>query len=134
MLCYVHRVRAILDEVFGEANFVSEVAFSKTTGQTSDLLPRSYDLLLWYAKSRPAAKFRKLLRVKTVGGEGAVVYTQIEDGELNRRRMSQEETAGGQFIGRVFATSDIRSQSGGDPTAFPVVFEERVLENKPNPL
>ena len=30
----VHRVRALMDEVFGEENFVGQIAFKKTAGQT----------------------------------------------------------------------------------------------------
>lgn len=37
--------------------------------------------------------------------------------------MSNEEISSGIFDGRVFATSDIRSQSGGNATSFPVIFE-----------
>ena len=118
----VHRVRALMDEVFGEENFVSEIAFSKTTGQTSDLLPPSFDLIVWYAKDRTKAKFRKLLKLKTIGGEGALVYTQIEDENLQRRRLTANELKSGEFAGRVYATSDIRSQSGGTSTSFRVEF------------
>lgn len=34
----VHRVRALMDEVFGDENFVSEIAIKKTTSATSQLL------------------------------------------------------------------------------------------------
>jgi adenine-specific DNA-methyltransferase len=121
----VHRVRALLDEVFGDENFVSEIVFAKTTGQTTDLLAPSFDILLWFAKKKETVKFRRLFREKTVGGEGAVVYTQIEDDDLQRRRLSPDEIARGTFSGKVFATSDIRSQSGGSTTSFPVSFEGR---------
>ncbi len=119
----VHRVRALMDEVFGIDNFVSEVAFSKTTGQTSELLPSAVDFLLWYAKDRSLVKFRRPLRRKIVGGEGAVVYTQIEDERLMRRRMTLGELKEGGSSGRIFATSDLRSQSGGEATAFEVKFQ-----------
>ena len=114
----VHRVRALMDEVFGEDNFVSEIIFAKTTGQTSDLLPPSYDVLIWYARTKAAIKYRQLHRSKEIGGEGAVVYTQIEATDLSRRRMTRDEINSGEFDGRVFATSDIRSQSGGGTTSF----------------
>ena len=32
----VHRVRAVMDEVFGDDNFVAEISLQKTTGQASD--------------------------------------------------------------------------------------------------
>ena len=121
----VHRVRALMDEVFGVDNFVSEIVFAKTTGQTTDLLAPSFDILLWFAKKKETVKYRRLFREKTVGGEGAVVYTQIEDEHLQRRRLSPEEIARGNFSGKVFANSDIRSQSGGSTTSFPVSFEGR---------
>src|ERR1035437_2532353 len=35
----VHWVRSVVDEVFGNDNFVSDIVFSKTVGQTSDFLP-----------------------------------------------------------------------------------------------
>ena len=48
----VHRVRAVMDEVFGEENFVALIAFAKTSGQTSDVLAeQSATTLLWYAKN-----------------------------------------------------------------------------------
>lgn len=121
----VHRVRALMDEVFGEENFASEIAFAKTTGQTSDLLAPSFDVIVWFAKNKEKAKYRRLFREKTIGGEGAVVYTQIEDNQLRRRRLSKDEISAGVFDGRVFATSDIRSQSGGSTTSFTVPFEGR---------
>lgn len=119
----VHRVRAILDEVFGDVNFVSEIIFAKTTGQTSDLLPPSYDVILWYAKDRTAVKFRRLARSKTVGAEGATVYNQIERDDLIRERLDVEAWSSGLQRGKVFTTSDIRSQSGGSTTSFEILFE-----------
>ena len=41
----VHRVRAMMDEVFGEENFVSQVVFRKTTGKGSSYLDNTYDVL-----------------------------------------------------------------------------------------
>ncbi len=46
----VHRVRAVMDEVFGEDNCVASIHFQTTTGQAADILPRSGDYVLWYAK------------------------------------------------------------------------------------
>ena len=55
----VHRVRSLMDEVFGDDNFVSFIPFSKTSGATSTLLPSICDYLLWYSKSKPDTKYRK---------------------------------------------------------------------------
>src|SRR5436309_4024663 len=56
----VHRVRALMDEVFGEENFIAEVSFQTTSSFTSNMLSRSIDFVLWFAKSREAAKYRPL--------------------------------------------------------------------------
>ena len=47
----VHRVRALMDEVFGDDNFVVADRFHENDGsQTSDYLPTIADYVLWYAK------------------------------------------------------------------------------------
>ncbi len=56
----VHRIRALMDEVFGEANFVSTIPVQKTSCATADFLPNVFDQVLFYAKSLPNLKFRKL--------------------------------------------------------------------------
>src|SRR5437764_772939 len=60
----VHRVRALLDEVFGDENFVSQVFFQKTGGLTPKAISNIGDHILWYAKKRDQLKYRPLLREK----------------------------------------------------------------------
>ena len=66
----VHRVRAVLDEVFGDANFVTEVAFKKTAGQSSQVMSGTLDYILIFAKDATRLKLRPLYRKKEVGGAG----------------------------------------------------------------
>ena len=47
----VHYVRALLEEVFGTDNFVSEISFQKTSSTSSEMLSSVYDLLLWFRNS-----------------------------------------------------------------------------------
>ncbi|MDP2846605.1 MAG: site-specific DNA-methyltransferase [Humidesulfovibrio sp.] len=58
----VHRVRAILDEVFGDANYCTIIPFRKRQGRTSaSLLPeQTHDFLLWYAKDIKLMKYKQL--------------------------------------------------------------------------
>ncbi|MEF8749867.1 MAG: site-specific DNA-methyltransferase [Candidatus Accumulibacter propinquus] len=56
----VHRVRAVMDEVFGESNFVSTISVQKTSYATADFLPNLFDQILYYAKSLPNIKYRKI--------------------------------------------------------------------------
>ena len=56
----VHRVRSMMDEVFGEANHISDIHFSKTGDQPSIYLPNVNDTVLWYAVDVARLKFRRL--------------------------------------------------------------------------
>ena len=60
----VHRVRALMDEVFGEENLCGQIAFQKTGGFTPTLMSAVYDYVLWYGKTRDLVKFRKLFKKK----------------------------------------------------------------------
>ncbi|HOD46300.1 MAG TPA: site-specific DNA-methyltransferase, partial [Opitutaceae bacterium] len=55
----IHRVRALMDEVFGEDNFVCQIAFAKTTATSASLLPTSGDFLIWFAKNHERIKYRQ---------------------------------------------------------------------------
>src|SRR5439155_7816641 len=51
-----HRLRAVLDEVFGQPNFVSLITFVKTGGFTSAAVKGICDYVLWYAKDSALEK------------------------------------------------------------------------------
>lgn len=73
----VHHVREILDEVFGKENFVSAIAFQKTTSSTSKLLSAVYDTILWYARDKETLKYKALFMLKIRGQVGATGYTRV---------------------------------------------------------
>jgi len=132
----VHRVRGLLDEIFGDENFVSQIIFSKTAGATSEYLPGTYDIILFYAKSKPHLKFRQPYSVKQVGGAGGSAYTRLRLDDLSSRALSKSEIAGVDGIpagGRVFRIDNLTSQSVGRDKGegaaswFPVEFEGRTL-------
>ncbi len=69
----VHRVRAVMDEVFGADNFVAEVYFTKTTGLGTKGLPARCDIVLWYARSADY-RYHQLFKEKVSGDAGASQY------------------------------------------------------------
>ena len=73
----LHHVREVMDEVFGAENFVSLVAFAKTTGFAGKRLSSVADFILWYAKDISRIKYRQLYRPKEAGDEGATKYRPI---------------------------------------------------------
>ena len=70
----VGRVRSLLDEVFGESNFVSLISYAKTTGFSGIHLSSVCDYLLWYAKSTSTVKYRHPYEYKQRGDVGATKY------------------------------------------------------------
>jgi adenine-specific DNA-methyltransferase len=56
----VHRVRALMDEVFGDENFVSLITVQKTTSFPSATLASVADYLIWFARDLNKVKVRQL--------------------------------------------------------------------------
>ena len=83
----VHLVRSVMDEVFGSENFVSLIAFRKTSGATAQYLPGVMDFILWYAHSKDSMKYRQVFITKELGGAGGGQYTWVEEPDGTRRRM-----------------------------------------------
>ena len=108
----VHRVRALLDEVFGDANFCTMISYSKTTTTTGDLLPATTDFILWYAKAREQVKYRSLFVDKVIGYAGATKYDQVELDNLLRRTLTAGERAQPDLLptgSRVFTLDNLTS-------------------------
>lgn len=87
----VHRVRAVMDEVFGDENFISLVAFRKTGNTSASLLESNNDYLIWYSRSAKMIKYRQLLKIKSIGGEGATEYKSTLLPDLTERQLTGEE-------------------------------------------
>ena len=87
----VHRVRSVLDEIFGEENFCNLIQVQKTGSQSGNLLAATVDFILWYAKSRDTTKYRQLFNRRVAGHVSSDRYDQIELLDGSERRLSQDE-------------------------------------------
>lgn len=74
----LHRVRAVMDEVFGASNFLRVITVAKTSGMGAQLVSVTQDYLLWYARSEPHVKFHQLYYEK-VGKDDAGMYKKQDD-------------------------------------------------------
>lgn len=110
-------VRCLMDEVFGVENFVAIIPFAKTGGTTGELLPGTYDFLLFFAKNKELVKYRQLYLDKQLGGVGATAYTRVElDKEIRLSISQAEKTLGPDAVkgkGKVFRVDNLKSQSTG---------------------
>jgi adenine-specific DNA-methyltransferase len=112
----LHRVRSLLDEVFGSDNFVALITIAKTSSQSSKLLASICDYVLWYAKSKDLMKYRQVYQPKVLGQEGTTQYTWVENSDGRDRRLDTGELANPSSITdyRVFACDNLTSQSGAE--------------------
>ena len=110
----VHRVRALMDDVFGEGNHVANVVVLKTSSQTSEHLAGIVDYVIWYARTKERLKYRQLNRPKRLGEKGTTQYVWEQAGTLEDFRLVKDIEP----QGRVFAVDNLASQSGGGTTRF----------------
>ena len=90
----VHRVRGLLDEVFGEANFLAMIVVTKTAGglTTTSSLPARLDYLLMYGKNGPSvAKYRQLYEQRADDVDAGFGSVELPDGSI--RSLSHAERA-----------------------------------------
>jgi adenine-specific DNA-methyltransferase len=118
----VHRVRAVMDEIFGDENLVSEITVAKTSSATSEHLAGVADYILFYAKNKDTLKYRQPLREKSIGGDGGAAYVFVEENDGTRRRRNADEEVDNPSI-RPYRLSDLRSSR--PPGSFPVTVNGR---------
>ena len=112
----VHRIQALMDEVFGEENFVAKLVVQKTTSATNVTIPQVCDFVLWFAKRKEAVKYRALYRTKGHAEGGALHYNQIGllDGSVRAATDAEREGDSPLAVGEDFVTlSDLQSASMG---------------------
>ena len=123
----VHRVRAVLDEVFGAENFVSQISFVKTMGQTDAALSNNADFLLWFSKSRAHLKVRKLLedRHPFENPEERYIFAEPKLGEMHDLTLAQKRGEAAIPAGRILKLQVPFSQTGSDTSRFPMLYAGR---------
>ena len=123
----VHRVRGVMEEVFGVGNFVSQIAITKTTSATAKYLAGTCDYVLWFAKEIGALKYRQPFVEKEAGKTGASLYNRVQsaDGAVVKA-LSQGEEYGEDYPSHdwhLVTSADLTSQSGGESTREAVTFQ-----------
>ena len=89
----VHRVRALMDEVFGERNFISLISIQTTTGFEATYLGNMSDFVLWYGKDKESGRANPpFYRKEFVLGEGNGKWLMFTD--FNYRGVTAQEKRG----------------------------------------
>ena len=123
----VHLVRAILDEIFGSENLVSQIKFASTSGfAQAAALGRAGDYVLWYAKDVDKLKSRSLWR-KSAERQS---YNWVEILDGSRRGLTRDEKDSPSLIpagARLYAPDNLQSQ-GAASSPQPFVYREKRYE------
>jgi adenine-specific DNA-methyltransferase len=131
----VHRVRALMDEVFGDENCVSVITLKKTAGQDERLLNNVADYIIWFAKVKEAIKFRDTLTVRSLTFQELGQYSRIQLEDGNRRACIREDFGvKGDLLtlGRPYRLVIATSSGHGGNTPYPVTFAGRTYSPTAN--
>jgi adenine-specific DNA-methyltransferase len=117
----IHHVRALLDEVFGVGNFVSQISFQTTSGFETTTIATLGDFLLWYARDKNCLKVRKqYVDQPPLLGEGNAKWLLLADGTY--RGVTAEEKKGDASLPReakLYNPGDLQSQgAASEPQPF----------------
>lgn len=107
----VHRMRAVLDEVFGEDNMISAINFAKTSGSTDEFLGKTTDYILWYSKDKLQVKFKNIYKEKKPGICGGTNYNRFRDELGFTYSECNSLTCNGNL--KIYSLDNLTSQSAG---------------------
>jgi len=77
----VHRVRALMDEVFGETNFVSLITLQKSGGLTAESIASVSDYLVWFCKDKSSIKARRIFRERSTSNSPQFSTDELDSGQ-----------------------------------------------------
>jgi adenine-specific DNA-methyltransferase len=108
----IHRVRGLMDEIFGASNFVAQISFAKTSSDTSPYLSSTFDSVVWYAKSFENIKYHQLYIEKRAGYVGGTNYNMVERDLFDRMPLSNRSELD-HSRKKIFTLDNLASQSIG---------------------
>ncbi len=111
----VHRVRSLMDEVFGSENFQAMVNFRSMTPLGQKGIARVYDYIMWYAKDINHMKFRPMFFRRDLLDESEFSYLDRCDGTYEKLQRSELQALTSERLLWVFKRSVLTS-SGYTPS------------------
>ncbi len=122
----LHRVRMVMDEVFGAEEFQSLITYRTSVPLRSTGLPSITDFILWYSKNNQKMKRHDLYQERSDPGEGIYGYLEESTG-LRRTMTSQEKEEGESWASgaRCFGTDNLVSSGYTTTCTFETDYEGR---------
>ncbi|MDD3017366.1 MAG: site-specific DNA-methyltransferase [Comamonas sp.] len=122
----VHRVRALMDEVFGEQNCIAEIVVEKTSGSSMRFVDRVADFVLWYGKNSERTKYRSAFEMKKYEAY-AYEYKFIQDQAGYRHNDLRYQTPADED--RVYAVKPLTSQTNASTTIYDYEFRGKTYKS-----
>ena len=117
----VHRVRTVMDEVFGEQNFVSELITKKSGGMGQAQIDNVADFILWYGKKKEEVKYRPLFDMKVLDSGAGLRYRTVQEADGSTRPMTKGEVDDPSSLpigSRIFLGGPLTSETSSNSTTF----------------
>ncbi|MFZ4580298.1 MAG: site-specific DNA-methyltransferase [Myxococcota bacterium] len=121
----VHRVRALLEEVFGEQNYATEIKIQKTGSSTAKHLQSIFDTVLWYFRDKTRGKFRALKVNCGLGDMTSDITPWLCVDGLSYRKLTKAELSSrlNREGLRIFQPGPINSQHPSETRSGPIVYQ-----------
>ncbi|TBY71886.1 site-specific DNA-methyltransferase [Rhizobium leguminosarum] len=113
----VHRVRAVMDEVFGEENLVVSIIFQTAPYATSTNLPSVQNYILWYSKSKEKVKYRNLFKNKD-DISSIHLYRNLLEADGETIYQAEDSTSDEELLRRYRLVSLVSPGTSGRPDKF----------------
>jgi adenine-specific DNA-methyltransferase len=116
-----HHVREVLDEVFRAENYCAEIAFKTTTGRGADLIDKTFDSLLWYAKNIQSTRYSQVYTSKE-DRKDFFEYVETKSGDV---KLTKAQLRGEMPTpeGRRFLSDNLTSQGETELGSRPFLFQ-----------
>ncbi len=129
----VHRVRAVLDEVFSHECQVATIAYKKSSPQTRTI-KNGFNYILWYSKNSEKLQVKKLYRERRVS-DGSTedpkkLALWMRDASGFERTLSTDEKRGTEPLpdgAKVFRADKVRDSGRIEDKVFEFPFHSEVL-------
>ena len=122
----VHRVRALMDEVFGEENVIAKLVVEKTSGASMRFVDSVADYILWYGKSAEHTKYRPAFQSKRLT-DFLYEYKFLQDESGYRDRDTRYQDGEDETL--VYAVKPLTSQTNAATTIYEFPFQGRTYES-----
>ena len=124
----VHRVRALMDEVFGDENFISLITTKKSGGMGQSYIDNVADYIVWYGRDATKTKYRSLYNKKSLASGSGARYRSLQLADGTSRPVSKEEVADPSTMpagSRVYLGGPLTSQTSSTSTVYDFEIEGR---------